>query len=337
MRWIVRRKVAWVAAAVVAAVGGLVAQARSTATVSPALHDLQIVWSRRVYLHGKQRSYMQLWRMRGDGTGARQIISGKYDYSLVEICRSRRLRYFRDDYLWESDFNGKHARKVRRGVPEDWYVPEIKMPDTLTSPDGRWQYRISKTDYDQASEVATLIDRKTGTIKRFSDDVSSLAAWSPRSDVLVIFYWDVPVGDLEDLTGILMLLDPFEGKKERVQCPKKLIDEGVVTWPLLWSSDGRFICVSIPMGHDLHSLWVYDRSTRKWKHIQSAEDASWSPAGDFLLYKSTRDLAPFDGMQLWVSHIFIYDAMTGATRQLTSGTTFNESPMWLPIEKRKTR
>jgi TolB protein len=97
----------------------------------------------------------------------------------------------------------------------------------------------------------------------------------------------------------------------------------------MWSPDGRRLTVSFWRGGSDEGVYVVDLSSNQMTSIRpqvgSGSDLSWSPDGERLAFRTTRDGNP---------EIYLLDLTTGALSNLTRSAGNDFQPAWSPDAQR---
>ncbi len=353
-----------VAALFCPAFGGVALVASPSKTAKPpSVRDYDIFWSRRGYKKGG-RSYHQIWRMRADGSGARQITFGKRDHLRPMVSPDgKRLAYFtRDDgSLWIARPNGTQARqfahtgmawnleRIRWSADSREIIGSSDSDDSALalsfstgkarkivvsapwkndriSPDGRWEASCD-TEYAGLRRRLYLTNLKSKERTMLLEDVILRVRWVPTSNTLLVITDKNDPNRSLDPQLILHRIDVKSKKDTKVEgIPGKISS----MWEDFWSPDARYFTMhfSIYGAHDGGDTSFYDMQERKWIHVGEGEKPCWSPDSRHLVYRTNLDVTALFGKQLWVTHIRVFDASSGRNRQLTFGGSMNDDPSW---------
>ncbi len=104
----------------------------------------------------------------------------------------------------------------------------------------------------------------------------------------------------------------------------------------LTSPDGKLLLVGAIGGSStshFYNYWLLDRATRKWTYAGAGNDAKWSPDSARILWSTARELAPIGKVQVWVSHLVLFDVKTMKEQILTSGVSQETNFHWCTTGK----
>ena len=345
---------------VLVTLGALIASAwpgASSSSRSRAASRLRqdIVWSRRIY-QARGHSYYQIWRMHTDGSSAHQITRGPRDHCSPAVSwDGRAIAYLSGEAgheLWIARADGTRARKLPASdvsaayrlvwAPDGHCIRATDLWDDETievevasgrtqriranvSRNGRWEAIVAGST--RGGRVL-LLDRTSKARRTVLEGWVVGVSWSPQADSLAAV-----VGEgrpkPEEERMVLHLLEAASGNDLRVEWLAGR-RETLNTGTPLWSPDGRFIAIEGNAGQARGDLWVYDLNRREWLHPGDGTQPSWSATGDLLLYRTNEDIGTYFGMDLWLSHIIVFDAMTRTRTQVTHGGSANRDPSWVP-------
>lgn len=216
--------------------------------------------------------------------------------------------------------SGKSNRVCRYELPARKLVPIAGGCRAALSRDGTLLAYETCTDDFRQERDAYLYDAAAGKSRPLGK--GSASSWSPDGRKIAM---------ADRATRQLRVLDAETAAVITTAALPEHPEHWNYATSTAWSPDGKSILVGSEAGSSTahyEDYWLLTIADKTWKYLEGGNGARWSPAGDSVVYSTPRDLAPLEKRQVWVSHLVLMDIRTGAKRPLTSGLSYDFSPVW---------